>query len=292
MSSLKLNAIDTLTAKKVLVTPTMAKKMLEQGNPLNRKIAKNTVRAYADDIRNGLWDDDAVVLIVFDKNGVLRDGHHRLNAIIEAGTPVKLWIVEGAEPSSTYDLGKGRSVNDVLRMNGVDATNNATAMIRTIGSYCFNVEKVPVGEINKAYMTDGYNIHVAVNIAQRGKGLAIARKSPVTAAIYVALKCGVDIKTLIDFAEIVNTGIPKDVNNMAPVIFRNQILSHKARNLSGYESRKQVFFMAQEAIHDYAHCINRKFSYTGKRAVYSKMFIKKFRSGELFNDIERGVVNG
>lgn len=268
---------------KMLISPKVAAEMLKHGNESNRAIAKHTAAAYAADIRAGLWDGDAVVPIVFDRNGVLRDGHHRLNAIILAGTPAECWVVYGAEPTNTYDLGKMRSINDKLKMDGIAVGTSETALIRSLGYFLYNVNKVSVGEITKAYKADGNTIRLICNIAKRGKSAGIARKSPIVAAMYIAYKTGYATEDeLIDFAEIINTGIPKDVSQVAPIVLRNQILSQRSAFYATATGRKCCFRMAQEALFYFTENKSRKQAFNGKR-VYEDAFMTSFRNGTMFD---------
>lgn len=59
--------------------------------------------------------------ICFDSNGVLRDGHHRLLAIIESGVTIEVLVVRGVDPAAwyTYDQGKSRSGGDIFQIAGV-----------------------------------------------------------------------------------------------------------------------------------------------------------------------------
>lgn len=271
---------------KMLITPRIAAEMLKHRNESNRTIARATAEAYAADIRAGLWDGDAVTPIVFDRNSDLRDGHHRLNGIILADTPAECWVVFGAEPSNTYDLGKMRSINDKLKMDGIAVGHNETALIRSIGYFLYNVSKVSVGEIMKAYKADGNTIRLICNIAKRGKTSGIARKTPIAAAMYIAYKTGYTTESqLIDFAEIVNTGIPKDVSQVAPIVLRNQILSQRSAFYATATGRKCCFRMTQEALFYFIEGKPRKQAFTGKK-VYEDAFMTSFRNGTMFMEDE------
>ena len=273
-----------VTLSKMRITPKLAAEMLKHRNESNRSISKFTAEAYATDIMSGLWDGDAVVPIVFDRNGILRDGHHRLNAIILANAPADCWIVTGAEPSNTYDLGKGRSINDKLKMDGVAVGNNETALIRAIGRFLYNVHKVSVGEVARAYKADGETIRYICNISKRGKASGICRKTPIVAAMYIAYKTGFVTETeLIDFAEIVNTGIPKETNQVAPIILRNQILTNRSSFYATETGRKCCFRIAQEALFYFVEGKSRKQAFNGQK-VYEKAFMDGFRNGTLFED--------
>lgn len=57
--------------------------------------------------------------IAFDKNGILRDGQHRLTAIVDEGRDAKMVVTFGIAPEafSVMDTGSRRTASDVLEIN-------------------------------------------------------------------------------------------------------------------------------------------------------------------------------
>lgn len=86
----------------------------------NRPISKVYVRSYADTMRKGGWMLNGIP-IIFDVNGHLMDGHHRLLAIIEANIPVRMDVCRGVSSDvfTTFDTGRHRNVGQILAMQGV-----------------------------------------------------------------------------------------------------------------------------------------------------------------------------
>lgn len=278
--------LKTLTIEQMIITPKIAKAMKEHSNPDNRRISEKVISAYAADIKAGLWDENAIEPIVFDTDEIMRNGHHRIDGIISANTPAVMWVVKDAPPSDTYDLPKGRTYNDVLKMKGIYVSNNQTALIRGIGSLVFNVMKPSLGEVEKAYLTDGLAINNICNISHRGEknALSICTKAAAVAAMYCAYKCGVSVEKLIDFAEIANTGIQKEIGQTQPIIFRNQVIQN-SHAYQGAAGRKVLFRIAQEAIYHFDKNIERKNrSYKGK-AIYETAFYSNFVAGNLYEGV-------
>jgi len=118
----------------VSVTPNIARAWLAR-NTSNRKIQPDRVRLYAEAIRNGTWEVHGQGL-TFSKEGVLLDGQHRLNAIIDAGMPARLSVFLGARQSAVdgIDAGQERSNGQRMMMAFPDMRNpQAVASIaRTI----------------------------------------------------------------------------------------------------------------------------------------------------------------
>ena len=71
------------------------------------------------------------VPIVFDTEGHLLDGHHRLEAITLAGIPVKMDVCRGvqSEAFTTYDCGRHRSLGQLLAMQSVKNYNTVGSVV-------------------------------------------------------------------------------------------------------------------------------------------------------------------
>jgi hypothetical protein len=70
-----------------LITPELASSLLET-NSNNRNLSKGTVEAYANDMLAGNWDESVGDAISIDTDGVLRNGQHRLSAIVLSGVSI------------------------------------------------------------------------------------------------------------------------------------------------------------------------------------------------------------
>jgi hypothetical protein len=109
--------------------------MLE-ANTSNRSVSKATVRAYAEAMRRGEWQVTHQG-IAFDTDGVLRDGQHRLAAIVEADQPIELMVFTEVEPGTfdVLDTGKRRNAADVLAIEGEKSATLLAAVVRTVFLY-------------------------------------------------------------------------------------------------------------------------------------------------------------
>lgn len=98
------------------VAPAKAKEWLEK-NPKNRNLSKRTVSRYARDMVNGAWKFTAAPLL-FNGNGDLIDGQHRLAALIKADKTLDFLIVQGMTLSvqEAIDQGRNRSAADHLSL--------------------------------------------------------------------------------------------------------------------------------------------------------------------------------
>lgn len=113
------------------ITPAKAREYLKKNTNNYRTIKRSVIRSYAEDIKNGRWELNGEP-IVFGKNGILKNGQHRLAAIVLANKPADILVVRGVDDSiSKYDLGKKRTDTDILNAEGFecDATLIAAANI-------------------------------------------------------------------------------------------------------------------------------------------------------------------
>jgi hypothetical protein len=117
--------------KNVFVTPELAKLYLEK-NTTNRPLRESVIKKYTQDIINGLWRSNTFELIMFNKNGELKNGQHRLNAIIRSGIGLKLQIVEGVDDDifTVIDTGNTRTAGDIFAIKNIQNANGVSTMIK------------------------------------------------------------------------------------------------------------------------------------------------------------------
>ena len=146
------------------ITPAKAQEYLNTSMG-NRPISKPTVHSYADTMKQGGWMLNGVP-IVFDTEGHLLDGHHRLEAITQAGIPVKMDVCRGvqSEAFTTYDCGRHRSLGQLLAMQQVKNYNTVGSvvacnetLVRTGRIYSNN--SVVSGHQRKRTNTESYEIY-------------------------------------------------------------------------------------------------------------------------------------
>lgn len=109
------------------LTSTLAEKWLGQ-NHGNRNVRTSKVKAFARDMRNGAWLTDGSPFR-FDWNGVLMDGQHRCEAVIESGATVRALVIRGLAPETreVMDTGTKRTPADALFFAGYGKDKNVAA---------------------------------------------------------------------------------------------------------------------------------------------------------------------
>jgi hypothetical protein len=117
------------------ISPAKAHLYLAAAGP-NRTVRKAAVTQYASDMAAGLWRQTGQG-IIFDIEGRLMDGQHRLQAIIQSNRTVKMTVVRGVSPSAMpmIDVGLKRTVGDSLGIAGVTNAAQVAAVARLALGY-------------------------------------------------------------------------------------------------------------------------------------------------------------
>jgi hypothetical protein len=85
-----------LTVSVDIINPEEAAAYL-QNNAMHRKIKQKKVDEYMNQMVDGKWQLNGKALI-FDSNGRLLNGQHRLSAVVQAGVPLTTLVVRGIDP--------------------------------------------------------------------------------------------------------------------------------------------------------------------------------------------------
>lgn len=126
--------------EEVLVTPEIARKWLDK-NFGNRRIKSGRVSRYIQDIKADRWPYTADPMH-FDTFGRLRNGQHRLSAIIAANMPLKCLIVYDFPPESADALDRGGSRSNADRFE-MATEKNAVLLAGTLKIlYLYEVDKL------------------------------------------------------------------------------------------------------------------------------------------------------
>lgn len=117
------------------VTPEMAESWLEK-NKDNRPVRDFHVAKLAKDMKEGRWQINGEA-IVFDSNGNLVDGQHRLWAGFNSQCCFQSIVVRGVAPEAfqTIDSGMKRSAADVLTKAGMQYGTLTAAALRLVHFY-------------------------------------------------------------------------------------------------------------------------------------------------------------
>lgn len=115
-----------------MVTPDMAANWLAKGGK-NRKLNERRVDALVAAMHRGEWQltGDSIKL---DDDGRIRDGQHRLKAIVKSGVSIQTLVIRGVseEAFDVMDSGRSRTVGDVVGMHGYVSRNGVAGAVRLL----------------------------------------------------------------------------------------------------------------------------------------------------------------
>lgn len=251
-----LSEVSTIEARVINVTPELAAEWLAR-NPHNRTLNASAVAQFATDMSEGRWTFTGQP-VIFDTNGNLSDGQHRLTAQVKAGTTLD-WVVIGgiaANAQNYIDIGRPRSVADQLQIAGRTSPHGVASAARLELVYAGNAN--PTKPQVRAFAEANYkDLAIASNA---GKGVAqviqgstagyaiayfhIAKTSPdLVVDFFEHLRSGADLPAtspiLIARNTIARMGSARKSNDAGRVRFVNYL--HKTWNLWATGRRVKSF---------------------------------------------------
>lgn len=214
-----------MTMSYEFISPEMAANLLEN-NTGNRKISKGTVQAYAQDILAGNWDETVGVAISIDEDGVLRDGQHRLTAIVQAGKGIYTWVCRNVSSDGIYDNNRKRSNADQISImradfDGVYKSTRYISVARALISpnnrrTITPKEIIDFTEEHKEEL-DGFFLNIPQSTTPK-ISLAV-----VHLALFMAYMDGIDINTILDFYDILCNGMSTRPEEFPIIAYRNYL---------------------------------------------------------------------
>lgn len=234
------------------ITPETAKAYLEKSAG-NRPLSQVTVKNYACDMISGKWELTSQG-ITFNERGILTDGHHRLHAIIKAGVTVRMNVTYN-EPAGTFihDRGRIRTQANVLQMMGLSGGFSHSS---TVGAVNFMFTIAGNTHVTDTLMYDFCTenqeiLNKVSSVTRSGKAHGVCRKSPIIAAAFCAMYCGVSEDALRDFFNVANTGFSLSEKQNAAIVLRNFIMQGTLNESHGTTPKKRTFAVATNAIRDF-----------------------------------------
>lgn len=267
------------------VTPDMAQDYLTHSKG-NRAISRYRVDMYADMMKQGKWQLTGQG-ISFDEAGVLKDGHHRLNAIIQAGVPVFMWVCRDVPKESTeYDTGYGRNMTAQMRFNhGIDAdlaNPTITATVKLHYDFLYGYEKnVPVSPLKAAQFIqeNADDLRIVSQVCnQVANSRVIMKRASYVYSFFCAYKCGISLAEIADFGNVVASGFYQTDKQTAAIVVRNATLEgfDRARKGGDTTARKREAAVIQTGLRDYINGLPRKRRYMPDKciALYTEQYLK------------------
>lgn len=269
-----------LDCKIVNVSPEIARKWLFN-NKVNRNICQSRVEAYAYDMKENKWQLNGEAIKI-GLDGSLKDGQHRLSAVIKANKSIPMLVIYGlTEDITIQDRGRNRSVTDSLLLEGMNGkiANNRNVAIAKLHFSMKSNKYISDYQIKEFIIEHQDTLLKVSRMTHQGgspKGLRIPIASAcIGLALMTALEVGYPEDELKRWCEVVKTGIQENANEQAAIIFRNDLI---ANNVSTHTStaRKKAVYQTEKSISDFHDKYKRKVSYINiDNPVYSNYKTKE-----------------
>lgn len=249
-----------VTAQVEMITPEKAMEYLERNTANYRKLSMAKVLPMAEDMRKGRWQLNGET-IVFGMNGTLKDGQHRLKAIVESGVTVPVLVAREVDDNvDIFDCGGGRTIQQWGSAKGQPLSTQAAAIAGiVVRGFRGNAPRgVLQGYIDR-HIDD---LREAVRIASLGKSKPIGRKGSIALCVYIARRFNLlNDDSLEAFFRIFNTGVsdPSVTNSSPAQISSRQIMTKIIGGGAGAQE-KQVCVILQ-ALMDFRKGRSRKNDY-------------------------------
>jgi len=240
-----------------VVTPDKAEKWLEQ-NKENRRLGGHLVRRYRRDMENNEWADESPDPIVFGDDGLLREGQHRLHALVRAGKPQVFLVVRNCPREAWSKTGRGRkrSALDQLLLSGEVSSEARRADMSIARRW---LEYLSVRQSSDADIADFVKtFHEMFSFARANFGGRSAQgitTSPVQAGVSAAVYHE-SSNDLADFVEVLFSGIANGAGDAGAIRVRE--LVRGGHRLSGETEQHTTMRKAQRGVK--AFCDNEELS--------------------------------
>lgn len=240
------------------ITPEIAKCWLEKNERNPRTfINANVVEAYARDIASGKWILNGEPIVI-DEDGYIKNGQHRLKAVVKANKAIMSNVVTGVSRDVTlWDMGYTRSVAQVTKQQ------NAICTVARL-LLCKPTETVPKAMIMDFIEAHKQELQEAHGIATASTLNAIGRKGGVVLAVYILRKNKMATDEMLkEFFWIFNNqSVPEiQTRNPTAALIAARTFKNRAGKIAGTMTQIIHASLILQAVGDYKKNKNRKRDY-------------------------------
>ncbi len=256
MLEMKVEKIDPKKAKEYMKWNTR--------NPRGaNSISRSHVKELADDMKAGLWELNAEP-IIFDEDGFLKDGQHRLAAVMASGVTIETVVIRGiGRDVNTFNVTLRRTINQMLKAKGHGDSN---ASIASAGSLIVNNFGPNKGiGAREAYIDEHFNeFERAYRVTCYGgnNGSPKSKCAPCIAATYLALRTeSIPHYELELFFRIFNAknNYPTSGHDPSPAVMARKMFDERTTN--GYQIQREKLEIIVMALQEFHNEIHREESY-------------------------------
>lgn len=225
-----------------LITPAIAKEYLGKLYKNERTPNTQIIKKYSDIMLSGGWNLSEP--IEFDTEGRLYNGQHRLNAVILSGCTITFYVARNMDPvcKEYVDRGQKRTTAQIAKIKGkfIASSDDAFSVIRAMfHSNRIESQQGVKKEVNlRLYMEpdnlirlyEKYEVCIRFACTLRTNRVAVAAVRAAITRAYFHFDQGRNRDSLIEFINILNTGIAHKKNDNAAIKLRDYALRGKSRS--------------------------------------------------------------
>ena len=260
------------------ITPEKAREYLKTNTNNYRKMSRATIKRYADIMKAGKWELNGEP-ICFSESGVLKDGQHRLAAIVMSGVSIETNVTRGVSESvTTYNTGKRRTDVDIAHARGIECDSTLIAAARIIvNKFSANPDNTMTLEYTEKHIDE---LNRAMRIACYGTWRK-TKNAPSIAASYIMLRTGIMPSYEVElFFRLMNdfAYTHADGYEVSPPLIAQQMFDERGSKHSGYQIQKErleILIMAMKDFHK------------GNKRVLKYKIQEPFQFMELLNKIRK-----
>ena len=259
------------------ITPAKAREYLTKNIANSRKLSKSKAKQYADDMRSGRWELNGEP-IVFDEHGILKNGQHRLAAILYSNKDIVMTVIRGVKDDVTiYDVGMQRTSVQIAKANGIDIPQQAIATAKIIINHFRTVPKgieaeyieKNQGELSRAY-----------RISCLGSGKP-CKKSSIVAATYLMLRTEKIRSYEAElFFKVFNSEstIGTDGYDVSPALVAKRMFNERFQYKSGSMALREQLEILVLAMEDFRNGVHREKNYKIAQPFHYEKLIEEVRN--------------
>lgn len=222
----------------VYLTPEVATSMLARKNT-NRSFRLPQLNKLKRAMELGRWEINGET-IIFDEDGRLIEGQHRLKAVVESGVSIWSFCVHGIDRERFKTMGQGakRTAGDILGIQGLKNSRNLAAALRWVYRYENDFMNNPHPNITDDELADTLPDHPTIvdSFSLGAKAHGLAAPGMVTALHYLCSKRDKGIAN--DFFWKFATGEHLDQGDVI-LVLRNRLLRSLGKRGTKYVMRDE-----------------------------------------------------
>jgi len=260
------------TVRIMEVTPAQAQKWLE-GNVDNRTLREARVLQHSQVLQRGEWEltGDA---IVFDEDGTLLNGQHRLSAVVVTGIPARFIVLRGvpSKAQEVFDSGLARTLGDQLQRRGVPYYTYVSSALFWLHRMSY-AEKTGIAHYAEPSMRPSFR--QLLSLYDRNKGLAEEAPKIGKHVNNLKVRAGATLAVYHRLKKIDDPNIDQEVD-----IFFNSWLTGQGMDGTGLKANDAIWRLREWTLDDAAKRHTRGRAPDYRFVAYVITAWNKWRDGE------------